>query len=116
MDDEKLMMAEAEAEPEEPEAKRRREEARYQEAVRAARVRRWTEKGKSTVEHPKYGKVVVPHSSSLSAFDNAMEFWKVPESEKMDFIRTARCRVWEPEDGPVRRPREFYRKDPSQSA
>ena len=43
----------------------------YEDACRAARARRWLAKGKARVEHPKYGSVIVPHSSNLAAINNA---------------------------------------------
>jgi hypothetical protein len=82
-------------------------EARERIARIRARQRRWMAPGKSTVIHPRYGKVVVPHSSNLAAFDNAAEFWHVPREERMAFLHEARCVEWRPGDGPVRRPKEF---------
>ena len=76
-------------------------------AERRARERRWTAPGKSTVKHPKYGSVVVPHDNSLAAIYNAMEYWKVPEEEHKAFIENVEVWEYKPGDGPLRRPREF---------
>lgn len=56
--------------------------------------------------HPKYGEVVVPHSSNLAAVMNAAEYWGCDWSSITD------AKVWlaEPEDGPVVMPREFLRE------
>lgn len=64
---------------------------------------RWTARGKSRVEHPLYGSVVVPHISNLAALKNAAEYWGVDLDE---IIRTAR--VWECDQTlPVARPKEY---------
>ena len=80
-------------------------EARVAVARKLARELRWLAPGKSTVTHPDYGKVVVPHYSNLAAFDNAAEYWGVKADS--DFFAKARCMAWEPGDGRVVRPREF---------
>ena len=59
-------------------------------AEELARERRWSYPGKSCVVHPKYGSVIVPHGSNLSAIENAAEYWGCDVSE---VISTAR--VWD---------------------
>jgi len=90
-------------------AARRKEEEdrenyfRYLGSLRRARARRWAYEGKSRVEHPKYGSVIVPHGSNLVAIENAAEYWGCP---LLEIIGTAR--VWECDQSlPVVRPREF---------
>lgn len=80
------------------------DEAQYNLALKRARERRWTASGKSTVRHPKYGKVVVPHSSNLAALDNAAEYWGCDASE---ITRDATVVRYERGDGPLVRPKEF---------
>ena len=72
-----------------------------------ARARRWTAPGKARVEHPKYGSVIVPHYSNLAAIENAAEFWGC---DLMEIISTARVWAVEPDEGPVRRPKEFCKR------
>ena len=62
---------------------------RHLAAEERARERRWSYPGKSCVEHPKYGSIIVPHGSNLSAIENAAEYWGCELSE---IISTAR--VW----------------------
>lgn len=71
-----------------------------------ARKMRWTAKGRARVTHPDHGSVIVPHYSNFAAIENAAEFWKVDPIDILD------AKVeWVPDtEGPVRRPREFYRK------
>lgn len=76
-------------------------------AKEMARERRWTAPGKSRVEHPKYGSVIVPHCSNLAAIENAAEFWGC---DLMEIISTARVWAVEPDEGPVRRPKEFCKR------
>ena len=76
-------------------------------AKELARERRWTAPGKSRVEHPEYGSVIVPHCSNLAAIENAAEFWGC---DLMEIISTARVWAVEPDEGPVRRPKEFCRE------
>lgn len=72
-------------------------------AKEMARERRWTAPGKSRVEHPKYGSVIVPHCSNLAAIENAAEYWGC---DLMEIISTARC--WACDQSlPVVKPREF---------
>lgn len=72
-------------------------------AKEMARERRWTAPGKSRVEHPKYGSVIVPHCSNLAAIENAAEFWGC---DLMEIISTAEC--WACDQSlPVVRPKEF---------
>lgn len=76
------------------------------ESEKRARVNRWMAKGKSRVSHPEHGSVIVPHLSKLAAIENAAEFWKC---EVLDIIQDASV-DWVPiDDGPVRRPKEFYK-------
>lgn len=70
-----------------------------------ARARRWTAPGKARVDHPKYGSVIVPCCSKLGAIENAAEFWHVDWLA----IHDAEVMFVEPDAGPVRRPREFYK-------
>lgn len=75
----------------------------YEQAKALARERRWTATGKSRVEHPKYGSVVVPHSSNLAAIENAAEYWRC---DLMEIISTAK--VWACDQYlQVVRPKEF---------
>jgi len=72
-------------------------------AKEMARERRWTAPGKSRVEHPKYGSVIVPHCSNLAAIENAAEYWGC---DLMEIISTAEC--WACDQSlPVVRPKEF---------
>lgn len=70
-----------------------------------ARANRWLAKTKSKVSHPTFGSVVVPHLSKYAAIENAAEFWKC---DVYEILSDAEVWVAEPEDGPVRRPKEFY--------
>ena len=80
------------------------QDARYKNALRMARTRRWTARGKSTVTHPNYGKVVVPHESKLAAIENAAEYWGCPIRE---IIHEAEVMQYQRGDGPLVRPKEF---------
>ena len=71
-----------------------------------SRAHRWTARGKARVEHPKYGSVIVPHSSNYGALENAAEFWGC---DVLDLTKEARVCWVSPEEGPVRRPKEFYK-------
>ena len=71
------------------------------------RIQRWTAKGKARVTHPDYGSVIVPHMSNFAALENAAEFWKCDVREIM---HTAKVEWVAENEGPVRRPREFYKK------
>lgn len=51
--------------------------ARREIAERRARFYRWNAKGKSRVIHPRYGDLIVPHSSYLGAILCACEVWGV---------------------------------------
>lgn len=76
----------------------------YLTAQERARVRRWRERTISRVSHPRYGTIIVPHGSNLSAIENAAELWNCNLRE---IIGTAKVE-WVPENaGPVRRPPEF---------
>lgn len=72
-------------------------------AQKLERIRRWTAPGKSTVTHPKYGTVVVPHISKFSAIENAAEFWRTSPWDIID----ASVMAYQDGDGPVRKPKEF---------
>jgi len=78
----------------------------HQRACERTRAERWNARGRSRVVHPKYGEVVVPHSSNLAAVMNAAEYWGC------DWNSITDAKVWlaEPEDGPVVMPREFLRE------
>ena len=79
----------------------------YEQVKAKARENRWRAPGKSRVEHPKYGSVVVPHSSNLAALENAAEYWGC---DLMEIISTAR--VWACDQSlRVVRPREFCRNE-----
>jgi peptidyl-tRNA hydrolase len=72
----------------------------------AARIRRWTATTRAKVVHPKYGSVIVPSTSKLSALENAAEYWRTTWLE----IRDAGVWAVEPDEGPTVRPKEFYRR------
>ena len=48
------------------------------------RAERWNAPGRSKVTHPKYGTIVVPHRSNLSAIINAAEVWGCDWVEILD--------------------------------
>ena len=75
------------------------------ERERRSRAERWTAHGKSRVTHPRYGSVVVPHRSKLTAIENAAEFWRCDVTE---IISTATVEWVDPKT-PVRKPKEFCR-------
>lgn len=113
-------MAKKEKTPEELAAEEAAKEAKRLEELRIAaeeaekrsRVNRWTASGKSRVTHPRYGSVIVPHLSKLAAIENAAEFWKC---DTLDIIQDASV-DWVPaDDGPVRRPKEFYKNRTEQN-
>lgn len=56
-------------------------EAIHRRAIERERENRWNAKGRACVTHPKYGSVVVPHSSNLAALMNAAEYWGCDWSE-----------------------------------
>lgn len=90
------------------EAKRLEQERIQNERAEArARQRRWVAKTRSKVEHPQYGSVIVPHLSKLAAIENAAEFWKC---DPLDIIADAKVSWVSEDEGPVRRPKEFYAK------
>lgn len=72
------------------------------EPAAAARRDRWTAKGISKVTHPRFGAIVVPHASRLSALKNAAELWGV------DWLEIRDAEVWaaSPEDGAAERPED----------
>lgn len=59
-------------------------EAIHRRAIERERENRWNAKGRACVTHPKYGSVVVPHSSNLAALMNAAEYWGCDWSEITD--------------------------------
>lgn len=69
----------------------------------SARARRWMAPGRAKVVHPKHGSVIVPCTSKLTAIENAAEYWRTSWPEIHD------AGVWavEPDEGPLRLPREF---------
>lgn len=78
-------------------------EAIHRRAIERERKNRWNAKGRACVTHPKYGSVVVPHSSNLAALMNAAEYWGCDWSE----ITGASVMVAKPGDGPAVKPKEF---------
>lgn len=78
----------------------------YRKAREREREHRWNAPNRARVAHPKYGTVVVPHSSNFAAILNAAEYWRCEWTEISD------AEVWAatPEDGPAVMPREFCRK------
>ena len=72
-------------------------EAIHRRAIERERENRWNAKGRACVTHPKYGSVVVPHSSNLAALMNAAEYWDCDWSE----ITGASVMVAKPGDGPA---------------
>lgn len=78
-------------------------EAIHRRAIERERENRWNAKGRACVTHPKYGSVVVPHSSNLAALMNAAEYWGCDWSE----ITDASVMVAKPGDGPAVKPKEF---------
>lgn len=69
-------------------------------AGKRSRESRWSAPGRARVIHPVHGTVVVPHSSNLTAIQNAAEVWRCDWTEITD------AQVWaaEPGDVPVRMP------------
>lgn len=78
-------------------------EAIHRRAIERERENRWNAKGRACVTHPKYGSVVVPHSSNLAALMNAAEYWDCDWSE----ITDASVMVAKPGDGQAVKPKEF---------
>ena len=70
------------------------------DAEKRARESRWSAPGRARVVHPVHGTVVVPHSSNLTAIQNAAEVWRCDWAEITD------AQVWaaEPGDVPVKMP------------
>lgn len=75
-------------------------------SARRGREARWNAPGRSKVTHPKYGSVVVPHSSNLCALMNAAEYWRCNWTE----IRDAEVWAAGPDDGPLVKPKEFCKR------
>lgn len=69
----------------------------------AARKDMWAARGRATVTHPKYGRVVVPHASNLAAIKCAAEYWGVHWTE----LRKAEVWAARPEDGRCVGPRDY---------
>ena len=67
------------------------------------RVRRWKARGRAKVVHPKYGQVIVPHSSNYAAILNAAEYWGCDWTE----IRDASVYRAERGNGATVMPNEF---------
>ena len=57
---------------------------RRREAERRAHRERWDYPGRVRVVHPRYGTVIVPGRSKLSAILCAAEKWRVPWTELSD--------------------------------
>lgn len=78
----------------------------YNESMKRARETRWNAKGRARVVHPKYGAVVVPHSSNFTALLNAAEYWGCDWTE----IRDAEVWAAAPGDGKMVKPKEFCKQ------
>lgn len=74
-------------------------------AIQREREQRWAAPSCARVEHPKYGRIVVPHYSNFAAVLNAAEYWGC------DWVEIINAEVWraEPEDGPAVAMPEIYR-------
>lgn len=76
-------------------------------AIQREREQRWSAPCSARVEHPKYGRVVVPHYSNLAAVLNAAEYWNC------NWVEVINAEVWlaKPEDGPaVAMPEQFVER------
>lgn len=72
---------------------RERKMHRYLQVARKRnKVRRWATQNRATVTHPKYGSVVVPHLSNLTAIECAADTWGCMP---WDIIKDATV-VWHP--------------------
>ena len=71
-------------------------------AARRARESRWKAKTCSRVVHPRFGEVIVPHTSNYAAMLNAAEYWGCDWWEIIDDVE-----VWAvgPDAVPVKMPR-----------
>lgn len=69
-------------------------------AGKRSRESRWSAPGRARVIHPAHGTVVVPHSSNLTAIQNAAEVWRCDWAE----ITDAQVWVAEPGDVPAKMP------------
>lgn len=71
-------------------------------AARRARESRWKVKTCSRVVHPRFGEVIVPHTSNYAAMLNAAEYWGCDWLEIIDDVE-----VWAvgPDAVPVKMPR-----------
>ena len=69
-------------------------------AAERSRLERWRATGCARVESPKYGTVVVPHQSNLSAILNAAEVWGCDRTDLRD------VKVWsaDKEEKPIPMP------------
>lgn len=69
------------------------------------RAERWNAPGRSKVTHQKYGTIVVPHRSNLSAIINAAEVWGC------DWVEILDAEVWAAnKDTPTARPHPIQYK------
>ena len=70
--------------------------------ARRARESRWKAKTCSRVVHPRFGEVIVPHTSNYAAMLNAAEYWGCDWLEIIDDVE-----VWAvgPDAVPVKMPR-----------
>lgn len=73
-------------------------------AARRARESRWKAKTCSRVVHPRFGEVIVPHTSNYAAMLNAAEYWGCDWLEIIDDVE-----VWAvgPDAVPVKMPRLY---------
>ena len=55
-------------------------------AARRARESRWKAKTCSRVVHPRFGEVIVPHTSNYAAMLNAAEYWSCDWLEIIDDV------------------------------
>ena len=71
-------------------------------AARRARESRWNAKTCARVVHPRFGEVIVPHTSNYAAMLNAAEYWGCDWLEIIDDVK-----VWAvgPDAVPVKMPR-----------
>lgn len=71
-------------------------------AARRERESRWNAKTCARVVHPRFGEVIVPHTSNYAAMLNAAEYWGCDWLEIIDDVK-----VWAvgPDAVPVKMPR-----------
>lgn len=76
----------------------------YAEMQARSRKQRWEAGGVARVVHPRFGAVVVPHSSNLSALMNAAEVWGC------DWMDISDAKVWAaPGETPVKPPKHIMK-------